>query len=177
MKSIIKVVFLLAVATAIPTSLIMASGSHKHDEHKKKEETKKNDKIFYVKGTQLLCPIRKEKIDKESYVDFQGQRVYFCCQGCDKKFLKDANTHFTAMKARGEVTESIQTHCAVSGDKLDNHKHSITLAGRKIYFCCKDCIKDFKKDKDTYLKKMSVKKTDATKSKEKKDHDHSSHKH
>lgn len=36
---------------------------------------------------QTLCPVMTgNKIDKNVYVDYQGQRVYFCCEDCKAKF-------------------------------------------------------------------------------------------
>jgi Cu(I)/Ag(I) efflux system membrane fusion protein len=40
-------------------------------------------------SVQTLCPVMGNPIDKEIYVDYRGVRVYFCCRGCDKKFLAD----------------------------------------------------------------------------------------
>jgi YHS domain-containing protein len=165
----LKLGLIFALIASTFSSGLFASGSHKQAEHKKKEE-----KTFHVKGTQKVCPIRKEKVDSDSFVDYKGQRIYFCCSGCDKKFLKDTEKYFKEMKVRGEVAESIQTICPVSGDELEDHDSSVTLAGRKIYFCCKRCVKSFKKDKEKYLLKMGHKKPNAHKAKA---HDHSSHEH
>jgi YHS domain-containing protein len=38
---------------------------------------------------QTLCPVLGGNIDKNVYIDYQGQRIYFCCQGCDAEFKKD----------------------------------------------------------------------------------------
>ncbi len=135
------------IATLVPG--LYASGSHKQEKAEVKEEVSTS-----VKGTQKVCPIRKEPIDPKSYVDVQGQRVYFCCSGCDKKFLADKDAKFLEMKERGEVAENIQTICPVSGEELENHDVSIALPGRNIYFCCKSCVKKFNKDTEGYLKKM-----------------------
>ena len=134
--------------------VLWASGSHKHAENKKK---KTDPKSFHKKGTQKVCPIRKEKIDYEAYVDYQGQRIYFCCQMCDMKFLKNTDKYFSEMKKRGEVTENLQKYCPVSGDKLEDHNAYVTLPGRKVFLCCKKCAKSFKKDKQKYLKKITNK--------------------
>ena len=48
-------------------------------------------------------------------------------------------------------------YCVVSGDKIgDDMGKPVTnyYKGRQIIFCCKDCVKDFKKDPDKYLKKF-----------------------
>ena len=46
--------------------------------------------------------------------------------------------------------------CAVSGEKLDSmgKPYLFTYKDREIKFCCKDCVKDFKKDPDKYIKKI-----------------------
>ncbi len=38
---------------------------------------------------QTVCPVMGGKIDKNVYVDYQGQRVYFCCSSCKAAFLKE----------------------------------------------------------------------------------------
>ena len=38
---------------------------------------------------QPLCPVMDAPIDPSVYVEYEGRRVYFCCSGCDKKFLAD----------------------------------------------------------------------------------------
>jgi YHS domain-containing protein len=159
---------MFACIVTIFSSNLIASEGHNHSTHKAKSKN-----TVQVKGTQKVCPIRKEKIDPTSFVEFQGQRIYFCCQGCDKKFLNNSEVYFSEMKARGEVTDSIQTKFLVSGDELDKDKVSLTLSGRKLYFCCKKCVSKFKKDKEGYLSKMN--KVKEMKGHEK--HDHSKHDH
>ena len=47
--------------------------------------------------------------------------------------------------------------CVVSGEKLDQMGKPVVYVyeGREIKFCCKDCIKDFKKDPAKYVKKIN----------------------
>jgi len=45
--------------------------------------------------------------------------------------------------------------CPVSGDKLGEHGKSVKVTapdGTDVYLCCKDCVKDFKKDPTKYAK-------------------------
>jgi YHS domain-containing protein len=44
--------------------------------------------------------------------------------------------------------------CVVSEDKLGEHGKAIKMSyeGTDVYLCCKDCIKDFKKDPAKYVK-------------------------
>lgn len=46
--------------------------------------------------------------------------------------------------------------CLVSGEKLGTmgKPYVFTYEGREIRFCCKGCMKDFKKDPAKYLKKL-----------------------
>ena len=39
--------------------------------------------------SQTTCPVMGGKIDKEIYLDYQGQRIYFCCESCKKSFSVD----------------------------------------------------------------------------------------
>ena len=151
-------------------------GSHKH--------STKHDKTtvsysFMSKGTQKVCPIRQEPIDKSVSLDFQGQRIYFCCAGCDTDFLESPEKYFSEMKGRGEVTDSIQQKCAVSGEKLEDHNTYLTLSGRKIYFCCKDCRSKFKRDKEKYVSHLGKKDapTEAHGHHDHSKHEHGEHKH
>ena len=49
-------------------------------------------------------------------------------------------------------------HCMVSGDKLgEMGKPYVTnYNGEEIKFCCPDCVKDFNKDPQTYMKKIAA---------------------
>ena len=46
--------------------------------------------------------------------------------------------------------------CAVSGEKLDSmgKPFPYTYGDRELKFCCKNCVKDFKKDPQKYIKKL-----------------------
>ena len=46
--------------------------------------------------------------------------------------------------------------CVVSGEKLGEmgKPYVHEYKGREIKFCCKDCLKDFNKDPDKYIKKI-----------------------
>lgn len=49
------------------------------------------------------------------------------------------------------------TNCVVSGDKLGGPMGAPVVEhyqGEEVQFCCKDCIQDFKKDPEKYLKRL-----------------------
>ncbi len=39
--------------------------------------------------TQTLCPVMGGAINPDVFIEYKGVRVYFCCWGCDDKFLAD----------------------------------------------------------------------------------------
>ncbi len=55
--------------------------------------------------TQTTCPVLGGNVNKEVYVDYKGQRVYFCCQGCDTEFKKDPEKYLQKMKEQGVTPE------------------------------------------------------------------------
>ncbi|MFC1467144.1 efflux RND transporter periplasmic adaptor subunit [Verrucomicrobiota bacterium] len=59
---------------------------------------------------QTLCPIMGGEISKEIYTDYQGQRIYFCCPGCEQTFLSDPEKHLEKMRAEGIKPEKIHEH-------------------------------------------------------------------
>lgn len=55
---------------------------------------------------QATCPVLGGNIDKNVYVDYQGKRVYFCCQGCDNEFKKDPEKYMKKLKDAGVTPEA-----------------------------------------------------------------------
>lgn len=59
-------------------------------------------------GKEVICPVTGEKfkITKHTlFVDYQGKRYYFCCPGCDKKFLEDPQKYIKEIpEDSGKVT-------------------------------------------------------------------------
>jgi YHS domain-containing protein len=54
---------------------------------------------------QTVCPVLGGNIDKQVYVDYQGKRIYFCCQGCDAEFQKDPEKYMTKIQEQGITLE------------------------------------------------------------------------
>ena len=42
---------------------------------------------------QKVCPVMGGKIDPNIYVDYNGRRVYFCCNMCPPKFKEDPDKY------------------------------------------------------------------------------------
>jgi len=105
---------------------------------------------------QAACPVTGKPVDKAVYLDYQGQRVYFCCPRCPEAFLKDPEKYFAEFEKQGIELENIQTSCPVSGEKLGEHGEpaSIRYKGRTVKFCCSACEKPFRAEPAKYLDKL-----------------------
>jgi YHS domain-containing protein len=56
-------------------------------------------------NSQEKCPVMAGKIDKSSYLDHQGKRIYFCCAACPAEFKKDPAKYMKQMEEQGVVLE------------------------------------------------------------------------
>jgi YHS domain-containing protein len=54
---------------------------------------------------QTVCPVLGGNINKQIYVDYQGKRIYFCCEGCDKEFRKNPEKYLKKMEEQGIIPE------------------------------------------------------------------------
>jgi YHS domain-containing protein len=102
---------------------------------------------------QAVCPVMGGQINKDIYMDYQSQRIYFCCPSCKGPFLKNTEKYLKKIADDGVFLESVQEKCPVLGGKIDKNVYT-DYKGRRVYFCCPACIKSFEKDPEKYLKKL-----------------------
>jgi len=164
MKSIISVLFVFVIAFAVAVPVLGA------DEEKKTEKKAEIPEGF---NAQTTCPVMGGKITSTSFLDYQGQRVYFCCPGCEGSFLKDPEKYFEQAAKDKVIFENVQTTCPVMGNPVDK-KFFTYYKGRGIYFCSESCIEKFNAEPDKYLKAM---REAEEKGKEKGHEDHEGHDH
>lgn len=58
---------------------------------------------------QTLCPVMGAQINRGIYVDYQGQRIFFCCAACIDVFKKNPEKYFQEMKKAGVSPEKAPT--------------------------------------------------------------------
>ena len=51
------------------------------------------------------------------------------------------------------TTQPANTKCPVGGEDVDP-SITVTQDGKTVAFCCKDCVAEFKKNPDKYMKKL-----------------------
>jgi len=66
---------------------------------------------------QTECPVMGGAINKELYVDYKGERVYFCCAGCPETFKKNPEKYMKKLKAEGVELEKVPAEAAPAEKK------------------------------------------------------------
>jgi YHS domain-containing protein len=64
----------------------------------KKDSTASADAMMKMQTT---CPVMGGKIDKAFFADYQGDRVYFCCEACVAKFNENPELYIKKLKDDG----------------------------------------------------------------------------
>lgn len=105
------------------------------------------------------CLVSDEKLGSmgDAHVLTEGnQEIQLCCKSCLKDFQanKEAN-----LKKVAEAWKKVKPYpvatCVVSDEPLDPADAvGVVHADREFFFCCKSCVKEFKKDTAKFVKKF-----------------------
>ncbi len=82
---------------------------------------------------QTTCPVMGKSIDKSIYVDYNGMRVYLCCNDCREKFNADPEKYIATIKSNGQQPEKLAI-CPKCGEYTVNGK-----CCAKDVACCGKC--------------------------------------
>jgi len=101
---------MLLIAVAV-VGLALAAGCRQSEPAHHPAEAKPAAKAPAAAGqpeiAQKICPVMGEAIDPDVHVDYQGRRIYFCCQMCKGTFEKDPAKYVAKvdkeLKAAGET--------------------------------------------------------------------------
>ncbi len=122
------------------------------------------DKKFTLKTKPYpleVCPVSDEKLGSmgDPVVIVEGsQEVQLCCKSCRKDFDKNKEAHLKKIDAAWKKVKAYPgTTCIVSDEPLEAEKAvGVVAEGREFAFCCKNCVKDFKKDTAKFVKKFDA---------------------
>jgi YHS domain-containing protein len=67
-----------------------------------KETTGKSTNVVM----QTTCPVMGGKIDKTSYVDVAGKRIYLCCAGCAGAVKADPEKYIKKLEGEGVTLDA-----------------------------------------------------------------------
>ena len=74
---------------------MMCSDKLKADPDKYFKEAAKDGILF--ENIQKVCPVTGKPIDTTVFTDYEGRRIYFCCNMCPPKFDKDPQKYLGMM--------------------------------------------------------------------------------
>jgi YHS domain-containing protein len=95
--------------------------------------------------TNKLCPVSGGPVVEKYRAEYKGQYVYVCCEGCVNEFNKNPEAFVAKMSKEERDLIAINETCPISGEAIDKAK-SVEFEGRKVYFCCDNCVGKYKKD-------------------------------
>jgi YHS domain-containing protein len=105
-----------------------------------------------VLRAQTNCPITGDVLeDRDTYIDYEGHRIYVCCKKCVKKVNAAPAKVAHAMYVDGVQLENLQTTCAVSGKKLENRDKFVRVYNKRIYVCSNSCKMKAAVDPSKYI--------------------------
>ena len=61
------------------------------------------EKVIKVQTT---CPVMGGAIDKASFVDYEGKRIYMCCKGCTAALKKDPAKYIKILEDTGVTLDA-----------------------------------------------------------------------
>jgi len=92
-----------------------------------------------VKLDGVKCFVGGESVSSSVSADYKDGKVYFCCPGCQKKFMADTAKYATKANHQLVATgQAKQTNCPLSGEPIAQDK-MVEVQGAKVYFCCDHC--------------------------------------
>lgn len=91
--------------------------------------------------TEMKCPVSGKPASKDHAVDYDGGKVYFCCDNCPAEFQKDPSKYAAKAHLQMALTGQLtQTACPFSGKPINAEK-TVDVGGVKVAFCCGNCQK------------------------------------
>lgn len=76
----------------------MTAGCRCHGDSKHDTGAMAREKDMAGMTRQRLCPVMDAKVDRSSYVDHNGERVYFCCPKCVDTFKASPDKYLAKLE-------------------------------------------------------------------------------
>ncbi|MHC4107839.1 MAG: hypothetical protein ACYSTY_07130 [Planctomycetota bacterium] len=91
----------------------------------------------------------------------EGREVRLCCKGCIRKFEADSEKYLQKIDeaiVKDQLPHYPLTTCPVSQEELGSMGEPVNLVygNRLVRFCCKGCVRKFKKAPTDYLAKLDA---------------------
>lgn len=74
-------------------------------------------------NNQTACPVSGEALEDDTYLDYEGRRVFLCCDKCVKMFKKNPAKYLSALTTASAEVDTKKTEPKKAGDH-SGHDHS-----------------------------------------------------
>lgn len=109
----------------------------------------------HFRRLQTVCPNCADPIDKAHFHVHVKKRFYLCGKPECKAEVKRRPGYFVQkMTSEGLVFYREQTMCPLKRDKKILKKLFYDHAGKRTYFCCKECLEAFQVNPDFFMKQL-----------------------
>jgi len=90
-------------------------------------------------GKDVKCPVSGKDVNKDATAEYNGGKVYFCCNNCPAAFKKEPAKYATKANLQmAQTGQIVQKACPLSG-KDTKAGTEVTVGGVKVAFCCEKC--------------------------------------
>lgn len=94
---------------------------------------------------QTLCPVSGDPIDKSVFIDYQGRRIYFCCEMCPDKFTADPAKYLAILDGEqpaptsgmhGSAPATTAPADAHAGHSHGSHESAAPVSSTAVKYTC-----------------------------------------
>ncbi len=103
--------------------------------------------------TEPICPVTGEPANLAVSVATDEGPVFFCGEDCVAKYQADPGKYSAKVAAQGKALAGrakVQVTCPVTGKPVDKKVH-VEHEGKKVYFCCGECVGKFQESPKKYM--------------------------
>lgn len=145
-----------AMLAGLAAGALRAHADDDHKNHDEKAQQKEAEAKPFPATTCLISGDALDSMGKPYVMVYEGQELKFCCSNCVKDFQKDKAGYMKKLAdAEAKAKPYPLQKCVVSGEAYDHDKpYVFAYEGQQVKLCCKDCLKDFKKDPAKFMKKI-----------------------
>lgn len=99
MKFSARVMTIVAIAAAAVVFLSLSGCRRDHDDHAGHDNASMHESSAEaVTVAQTTCPVMEgNPINKAIFVEYEGEKVYFCCAGCPEAFLAEPEKYISKL--------------------------------------------------------------------------------
>lgn len=160
------------VCTVLSVTLTAAGAAPAKQAPARKDAPAKKDDAKN-KPINAKCPVMDEAIDPKVTTVHEKKLIGFCCESCIDDFRKEPAKYLKKIAAekkepakkdgakdttKKEVPKkeaaAVNAFCPVHKENAVDPTVSTDYEGKKIGFCCEDCLKKFDTDPETYAAKL-----------------------